>query len=92
MRAGILVTLATTASATAELTTRRLQGAQMIGGRPPKEVEMALCDIGTVFAKLTEIKENGDCTSGCAGGTGVCPPNCECLILHPTLPDHAPPR
>ena len=28
---------------------RRLQGAQMIGGRPPKEVEMALCDIGTVF-------------------------------------------
>ena len=78
MRAGILATLATTASATAELTTRRLQGAQMIGGRPPKEVEMALCDIGTVFAKLTEIKENGDCTSGCAGGTGVCPPNCEC--------------
>ena len=28
---------------------RRLQGAQMIGGRPPREVEMALCDIGTVF-------------------------------------------
>ena len=52
--------------------TRRLQGAQMVGGAPPKEVEMALCDIGTVFLKLTEIKSNSDCTAGCAGGTGEC--------------------
>ena len=51
---------------------RRLQGAQMVGGAPPKEVEMALCDIGTVFLKLTEIKSNSDCTAGCAGGTGEC--------------------
>ena len=29
-----------------------------VGGAPPKEVEMALCDIGTVFAKLSEIKSN----------------------------------
>ena len=53
--------------------TRRLQGAQMVGGAPPKEVEMALCDIGTVFLELTEIKANPDCTAGCAGGTGECP-------------------
>ena len=33
---------------------------------------MALCDIGTVFLKLTEIKSNSDCTAGCAGGTGEC--------------------
>ena len=52
--------------------TRRLQGAQMVGGAPPKEVEMALCDIGTVFLELTEIKANPDCTAGCAGGTGEC--------------------
>ena len=52
--------------------TRRLQGAQMVGGAPPKEVEMALCDIGTVFIELTEIKANPDCTAGCAGGTGEC--------------------
>ena len=52
--------------------TRRLQGAQMVGGAPPKEVEMALCDIGTVFLHLTEIKANPDCTAGCAGGTGEC--------------------
>ena len=51
---------------------RRLQGAQMVGGAPPKEVEMALCDIGTVFLHLTEIKANPDCTAGCAGGTGEC--------------------
>ena len=51
---------------------RRLQGAQMVGGAPPKEVEMALCDIGTVFLHLTEIKSNSDCTAGCAGGTGEC--------------------
>ena len=54
------------------LRTRRLQGAQMVGGAPPKEVEMALCDIGTVFAKLSEIKSNAHCTAGCAGGTGNC--------------------
>ena len=53
--------------------TRRLQGAQMVGGAPPEEVEMAMCDIATVFAKLTEIKANPDCTAGCAGGTGECP-------------------
>ena len=50
----------------------------MVGGAPPKEVEMALCDIGTVFLHLTEIKANPDCTAGCAGGTAagstaVCP-------------------
>ena len=44
----------------------------MVGGAPPKEVEMALCDIGTVFLHLTEIKSNSDCTAGCAGGTGEC--------------------
>ena len=55
--------------------TRRLQGAQMVGGAPPKDVEMALCDIGTVYLKLTEIKSNPDCTAGCAGGTGECPPS-----------------
>ena len=32
-----------------------------------------LCDIGTVFAKLMEIKSNPDCTAGCAGGSGQCP-------------------
>jgi len=53
--------------------TRRLQSAQMVGGAPPTEVEMALCDIATVFATLTEIKANPDCTAGCAGGTGECP-------------------
>ena len=53
--------------------TRRLQGAQMVGGAPPEEVEMAMCDIGTVFTTLTEIKANPDCTAGCAGGTGECP-------------------
>ena len=45
----------------------------MVGGAPPEEVEMAMCDIATVFAKLTEIKANPDCTAGCAGGTGECP-------------------
>ena len=45
------------------LRSRRLQGAQMVGGAPPKAVEMALCDIGTVFAKLNEIKSNPDCHS-----------------------------
>ena len=37
------------------------QSAQMDGGRPPVEVEQALCDIGAVFAKLSLIKSNADC-------------------------------
>ena len=53
--------------------TRRLQGAQMVGGAPPKAVEMALCDIGTVFGKLLDIKSNDQCKAGCAQGSGVCP-------------------
>ena len=44
-------------------TTSRSQSALMVGGRPPKDVEMELCDIGTVFAKLNEIKSNPDCHS-----------------------------
>ncbi len=49
------------------------QGAQMVGGRPPNSVERQLCEISTVFAKLTEIKNNPECTAGCAGGE--CPPD-----------------
>ena len=49
------------------------QGAQMAGGRPPSDVERRLCDIGTVFAKLMEIKGNPQCTAGCAQGSGDCP-------------------
>ena len=49
------------------------QSAQMDGGRPPVEVEQALCDIGAVFAKLSMIKNNADCVAGCAHGTGACP-------------------
>ena len=47
--------------------------AQMDGGRPPVDVEQALCDIGAVFAKLSMIKSNADCVAGCAHGTGACP-------------------
>ena len=44
----------------------------MHGGRPPAEVEMELCDIGTVFMKLMQIKGNDDCRAGCPGGAGAC--------------------
>ena len=49
------------------------QGAQMVGGRPPLEVEQELCAIGDVFGKLSMIKAEPACTAGCAQGTGVCP-------------------
>ena len=49
------------------------QGAQMAGGRPPRQVERDLCEIGDVFGKLSMIKSNSACTAGCAQGTGVCP-------------------
>ena len=51
----------------------RRQAAQMIGGRPPHEVEVELCTIVDVFGKLTEVKDNEDCRAGCARGTGGCP-------------------
>ena len=51
------------------------QGAQMAGGRPPRQVERDLCEIGDVFGKLSMIKSNSACTAGCAQGTGVCPPD-----------------
>ena len=51
------------------------QGAQMIGGAPPEDVVMELCNIADLFSHLTDITTNQDCTAGCAGGTGVCPPN-----------------
>ena len=41
--------------------------ASMVGGRPPAEVTTAVCSIGSVFTKLTSIKENEDCRAGCAG-------------------------
>ena len=49
------------------------QSAQMAGGRPPRQVEHDLCEIGDVFGKLSMIKSNSACTAGCAQGTGVCP-------------------
>ena len=49
------------------------QGAQMAGGRPPRQVERDLCEIGDVFGKLSMIKTEPACTAGCAQGTGVCP-------------------
>ena len=45
----------------------------MAGGRPPRQVERDLCEIGDVFGKLSMIKSNSACTAGCAQGTGVCP-------------------
>ena len=51
----------------------RGQAANMAGGRPPHEVEHELCDIGTVFGKLLDIKSNDQCKAGCAQGSGVCP-------------------
>jgi hypothetical protein len=32
-----------------------------------------LCDIGGMFAGLSQIKLDADCQAGCAGGSGVCP-------------------
>lgn len=32
-----------------------------------------LCDIGGMFAGLSEIKLDADCQAGCAGGSGLCP-------------------
>ena len=55
--------LATAVAVAFAPTTSRSQSALMVGGRPPKDVEMELCDIGTVFAKLNEIKSNPDCHS-----------------------------
>ena len=49
------------------------QAAAQVGARPPKAVVTALCSIGDVFGKLTEIKTDADCAAGCAGGTGMCP-------------------
>ena len=34
-----------------------------------------LCDIGGMFAGLSQIKLDADCQAGCAEGTGVCPPD-----------------
>ena len=39
------------------------QGAQMAGGRPPRQVERDLCEIGDVFGKLSMIKSNSACTA-----------------------------
>ena len=61
--------LATAAAVAFAPTTSRSQSALMVGGRPPKDVEMELCDIGTVFAKLNEIKSNPDCHSQPAPST-----------------------
>ena len=47
----------------------------LIGGAPPEDVVMELCNIADLFSHLTDITTNADCTAGCAGGTGVCPPN-----------------
>ena len=44
----------------------------MQGGRPPAEVEMELCDIGTVFMKLMQIKGNDDCRAGWRDGNARC--------------------
>ena len=56
-----------------EWASRKLQAASMVGGRPPRGVELDLCSLQDVFADLQEIKQNADCMSGCAGGSGVCP-------------------
>ena len=44
----------------------------MIGGRPPKSVQLELCDIQSVFGSLSEIISNPACRVGCEGGSGVC--------------------
>ena len=54
---------------------RRAQGAAMVGGRPPKAIVTTFCSIGDVFAHMTAITSDPNCMAGCAGGTGVCPPN-----------------
>ena len=51
---------------------RQLQAAQMIGGRPPKSVQLELCDIQSVFSSLSEIISYPACRIGCEGGSGVC--------------------
>ena len=51
---------------------RRLQAAQMIGGRPPKHIQTELCDIRSVFGSLTDITSSPACRSGCDGGSGLC--------------------
>ena len=72
-RRAVLMLGAALAEVSAGPARRRLQAAQMIGGRPPHEVEVELCTIVDVFGKLTEVKNNQYCQAGCVGGTGVCP-------------------
>ena len=64
LRAGLLALTTTTAHA---------QAAAQVGARPPKAVVTAMCSIGDMFGKLTQIKTDADCMAGCAGGTGACP-------------------
>ena len=47
----------------------------MIGGRPPRSVEVEECTISDVFSKLSDVKNNLDCQAGCEQGTGACPEN-----------------
>jgi hypothetical protein len=54
---------------------RHLQAAHMIGGRPPRSVEVEECTISDVFSKLSDVKNNLDCQAGCEQGTGACPEN-----------------
>ena len=37
------------------------------------QTQTQLCDIGAMFAGLSEIKLDADCQAGCAGGSGLCP-------------------
>jgi len=58
----VLVLLALTGGADAR---RRLQGAAMVGGRPPKAVVTALCSISDVFAHMCERPNLSSCSLAC---------------------------
>ena len=62
-------------------------------GRPPTTVTHELCNIASVFAQLSAIKTNPDCTAGCAQGSGQCPadwyPGAACVLPPPAFPRSA---
>ena len=71
---GLALLLLAAAPAEARRTRRELQasggGATMIGGRPPKEIVLATCNIMDLFSHLTAVTTDPDCNAGRDGGRG----------------------
>lgn len=95
----VMILLAAAAPAEARRIRRRAQasggGATMIGGRPPKEIVLATCNIMDLFGHLSEITLDPNCRAGCDGGTcptqwypsahDICSAECG-RVRDPTLP------